>query len=283
MTEQDTERVKALFDQADLDDVPTTRDLIGPAVAWGHGRRRRDRWTAVGVTGAVAAVAVAGVVALRPGADGAAPVGPGSSMSAPPVSPSIQRELTTLRPFLPAGYSLTCQNTEGAFCEMFVLTGPTGGTSLMQWSAGVDLPPPAGPTTLVDAVHIHKATAILPVGAGARTFANGSMAISAYDVEARNMASAAAHDLTDPAEIVYNQVAYTFTPKGSTRTYGISMSELVKELPWKNGKSEFPDDHARLGYNPDGPVLSPEQFDQMASAPGLPAALDQVVIWGNQR
>ncbi|ACU69912.1 hypothetical protein Caci_0981 [Catenulispora acidiphila DSM 44928] len=269
MTEHESDdHLRVLFRGADLDDVPVTRDLIGPAVAWGDGRRRRDRWRAVGATGAVAAVAVAGIVALRPaGADGVAPSSPVS-----PVSQSIQRELSTLRPFLPAGYTLTCQNTEGVFCAIFVLTSPAGGTSLVFWHTGMNIPLEDGPPSLADTVHVHEQ--------GTQTFANGSMAILAYDLEARGMGSATAEELTDPTEIVGNQVTYTFTPDGSPRTYGIEMAQMVKDMPWKSGTSKSPDDRARFGYNPGGPVLSTEQFDRMASAPGFLSALAQVVDWG---
>src|SRR6185312_14739951 len=67
MTDFESEAVRTLFQDADLEHVPASRDLIGPAVAWGSSRRRRDWWTAAGVTGVVAAVAVAGIMALRPG------------------------------------------------------------------------------------------------------------------------------------------------------------------------------------------------------------------------
>ena len=110
----------------------------------------------------------------------------------------------------------------------------------MFWHTGTNIPVQDGPSPRADTVHVHKATSQLPVGQGAQTFANGSMAILAYDIEARGMGSATAEELTEPTEIVGNQVAYTFTPDGSPRTYGIEMAEMVKDMPWKSGTSKSP-------------------------------------------
>ena len=287
MTEYEGDDLRALFQDADLDHVPTTRDLIGPAVAWGSGRRRRDRWTAAGLAGAAAAVAVTGVVTLRPGGGAAAdPTRPASSGSAVPGTALVQKEVDALRPYLPAGYQLTCQSPENGFCGIFVLTSPTGGTSMVQWGAGpvvTDNQSPYDRTPKVEGMVIHKATAQIPLVDGSRAYNDGTVTYTVNDQEALGITGYATRtNLIDPSEIVYNLASYTFAPNGSAMRYSIGLSEMIKDPAFKPGTSEAPSDRKLYGYNPTGPVLSPEQFAQMAGKPGFQSALRQVLDWNQQ-
>ena len=65
MTEHDIDDVRTLFHDAQPAEVPVTRDLIGPAVAWGSARRRRDR-IVVGATVGTLAIAALTALTLRP-------------------------------------------------------------------------------------------------------------------------------------------------------------------------------------------------------------------------
>lgn len=281
MTEHEAENVRTLFREADLDDVPTSRDLISPAVAWGNGRRRRDRWTAAGVTGVVAAVAVTGVVALRPGGGvaGGTPTKPAGSSSS--LTPQEQALVEQLRSYLPAGYRIACHTfDDGGYCIDFTLTSPAGATDIVSWDAGTravnDETAPADPQLRVPGVHLHKATAENPLVDGTRTFAGGVVKIATTDSEAHVITSSEKDDLTDRSALVYNQASFLYYPDGAPVYVGMAQSELVKDIPWKHGKSEYRNDHELYGFNTTGPLLSPEQFAKMASRPGFQAVVTQM-------
>lgn len=295
MADFEAEGIKTLFHDADLEHVPTTRDLIGPAVAWGSNRRRRDRWTAAGAAGAVAAVAAVGVVALRPGGgtrpDAVPPGGvkpaqttakphppaPATTTALPKLSGTLaQREqqlLDALTPYLPPGDRITCQpviETPG-FCTTMTLTGPDG-TSIVQLVPGDRFIQPAP----VDAkyIHPHKPTAAIPLVSGTKAVPGGTVQVQSTDTEARvNIQDTAA--LTDPSALSFHTAQYVFTPHDSGASWAIELSELVTELPWKGG-SQIADEHVVFGFNRTGPVLSPEQFAALVSAPIFPSAMQQL-------
>ncbi|MBS2536110.1 hypothetical protein KGQ20_25435 [Catenulispora sp. NF23] len=291
MTEYEAENVRTLFQDADLDDVPTTRDLIGPAVAWGSGRRRRDRWTALGVTGAVAAVAVAGVVALRPGGEGGPKaVGPGVSVQnqstakpspVKPIAPALiatrqQELLDSLRPYLPAGDRITCQsmNQMNGFCQLLTFTSPTG-TSTAQWNAYNQFYEDGPADTKYE--HEHTATAAIPLVSGTIDAPGGNIRIQSTDAEAQINVSEK-QSLTDPAALTFHTAQYVFTPTGATdpaKSVVLEQTELVREMPWK-GKPQVADAHGLWGFNPTGPVLSPEQFAKLVTAPIFPSVFQQL-------
>ena len=234
MTDHESESVRALFRDADLEDVPVSRDLVGPAVAWGSGRRRRDRWTAVGVTGAVAAVAVAGVVVLRPGGGG----GPESvvpaiavhtqgtetpTAGAPTSTPTLpalsgtysQREqqlLDALRPYLPAGDRITCQveYRSDELCTSMTVTSTTG-TSIAQWITGLYDYQAAPVDTKY--IHPHKATAAIPLVSGTVPVPGGTVKVISTDTEAQDSVDATS-TLTDPTALVFHTAVYEFAPAG---------------------------------------------------------------------
>jgi len=293
MTDHEAENIRTLFREADLEHVPTSRDLVGPAIAWGDGRRRRDRWTAAGVTGAVAAVAVAGFVALRPGHGGGSDaVTPGDTGTptqstakphtpAPTTTPTLpkltgtiaqqeQEVLDLLKPSLPAGVRITCEDltqTPG-YCTMLTITGPTG-TSIAQLLPGDQFIQPA-PVDM-KYVHQHPATAAIPLVSGTKDVPGGTVRIQSIDVEAQDNIQGAGV-LTDPSARSFHTAEYLFTAPRTGTSYTIELSELVAELPWK-GTPEVPNAHAVFGFNQTGPVLSPEQFATLVSAPIFPAAL----------
>lgn len=295
MTEYESERLSTLFRDADLEDVPTARDLIGPAVAWGGGRRRRDRWAAAGVAGAVAAVAVAGVVALRPdGGTASDAVAPGTAgtathsaakPTAPLTTPTLpkltgtiaQREqelLDALQPYLPAGYRITCQEfgRVDGFCTMMTVIGPTG-TSIGQWIPGTydyDAAP-------VDSkyIHQHKATAAIPLISGTVEVPGGTVRVISTDTEAQDNVGDKT-TLTDPTAQTFHTAVYEFIPAGGTaKAVSMELAELVREMPWKPGAATS-DDHAVWGFNQTGPVLSPQQFASLVTAPIFPSVLQQL-------
>jgi hypothetical protein len=299
MTEHEAEDIKTLFRDSDLEHVPVSRDLIGPAVAWGNGRRRRDRWAAAGVAGAVAAVAVAGVVTLRPGGAGgsgnveagdasthstAKPTVPKPSATSTTTTPApiklsgtiSQREqelLDALQPYLPAGDRITCliPGQDHGFCSTMMFTSPSG-TSIGQWLPGTRFIQPAP----VDEkyIHEHKATAAIPLVSGTIDVPGGTVQIESTDTEAQdNVAEKAT--LTDPTALCFHTALYVFIPTGSTTGITFELTELVREMPWKPG-SEMPNDHGVWGFNSAGPVLSPEQFAKLVTAPIFPSVFDQL-------
>jgi hypothetical protein len=286
MTEHEADGLRTLFQAADLESVPDTRDLIGPAVAWGDGRRRRDRWTAAGVAGAVAVAAAVGIVALRPGGHtgGVAPtrlVTTPSPMPSPTpaASPLVQRQLDALRPYLPAGYRLDCKHPLVAACSLFVLTGPTGATNTVTWSIG----PAVAQTSMalpdrkliLPGTHPHQATAEIPRTDGAFGF-KGLAYLDVYmtDIEARNVVGDT--HVTDPAKLVVDCAEYEFTATGSSTSISVRLCELVADIPWKPGDRGTGDDHGSFGYNPAGPVMTPTEFADMATGPGFDAAFRTV-------
>ncbi|MEZ0114389.1 hypothetical protein ABH920_008423 [Catenulispora sp. EB89] len=302
MTDHEAENIRTLFREADLEHVPASRDLIGPAVAWGDGRRRRDRWTAAGVTGAVAAVAVAGVVALRPGhGAGSDAVTPGVSAStqstakphtAQPTAPPtptlpkltgtiVQQEqevLDALKPYLPTGDHIACQTADqpAGFCTTLTFTSSTGGTSIVQVLPGDHFIQAAPVDTKY--IHQHPATAAIPLVSGTKEVSGGTVRIQSTDIEARDSIQDTAA-LTDPSALSFHSAQYVFAPPGSGTSWTIELDELVRELPWK-GSSGVTDEHGVFGFNPSGPVLSPEQFAALVSAPIFPAVMQQL---GNLR
>ena len=302
MTEYEAENVRTLFQDADLDDVPTTRDLIGPAVAWGSGRRRRDRWAALGLTGAVAAVAVAGVVALRPGGEGGSKaVGPGRSVqnqsaakpgtakpsAVKPIAPALiaarqQELLDSLRPYLPAGDRITCQsmNQMNGFCQLLTFTSPAG-TSTAQWNPDNRFYEDGPADTKYE--HEHKATAAIPLVSGTIDVPGGTIRIQSTDAEAQINVSEK-QSLNDPAALTFHTAQYVFTPTGATdpaKSVTLEQTELVTEMPWK-GKPQVPDAHELWGFNPTGPVLSPEQFAKLVTAPTFPSVFQQLAALQTQ-
>lgn len=298
MTDHESEAVRALFQDADLEHVPASRDLIGPAVAWGNGRRRRDRWTAASVVGAVAAVAVAGAVALRPdGGGGSQAVAPGQSVptqssakttapSATPTLPRIsgtiserqQELLDALNPYLPAGVRINCQHmgSDGP-CMMLDFTGPTG-TSIGQWIPGT-YDYQAAP---VDAkyIHQHKATAAIPLVSGPVEVPGGTVQVTSTDTEAQDNVGDKT-TLTDPSALTFHTAVYEFIPTGAAKAVSMELTELVREMPWKPGAGS-PQDHALWGFNKTGPVLSPQQFANLATAPIFPLVLQQLADLNEQ-
>lgn len=298
MTDHEPEGIRTLFHDADLEHVPTTRDLIGPAVAWGRGRRRRDRWAAAGVAGAVAAVAVVGVAALRPGgheksdavAPGAvvptqstakphasAPTTPKAPVTLPKLSGTIQQReqqlLDALTPYLPTGVKITCQTViqSPGYCTTLTVTGPTG-TSIAQVLPGDRFFQPA-PVDM-KYIHEHKATAAIPLVSGTRNVSGGVVRIESTDTEARDSIQDTSL-LTDPSALSFHTAQYVFAPPGSGTSWAIELYELVRELPWK-GSPQVADEHTVFGFNATGPVLSPEQFAALASAPIFPAVMQQL-------
>ncbi|MEY9855161.1 hypothetical protein ABH935_000760 [Catenulispora sp. GAS73] len=288
MTDHEAENIRTLFHDADLEHVPTSRDLIGPAVAWGDGRRRRDRWTAAGVTGAVAAVAVAGVVALRPGhgkPDAVAPGVPVSTQSTAKPTPTlpkltgtiVQREqevLDALKPYLPTGDHIACQTADQppGFCTTLTFTSSTGGTSIVQVLPGDHFIQAAPVDTKY--IHQHPATAAIPLVSGTKEVPGGTVQIQSTDIEARDSIQDTAA-LTDPSALSFHSAQYVFAPPGSGTSWTIELDELVRELPWK-GSSGVADEHGVFGFNPSGPVLSPEQFAALVSTPIFPAVMQQL-------
>lgn len=298
MTDHESEAVRALFQDADLEQVPASRDLIGPAVAWGNGRRRRDRWTAATVTGAVAAVAVAGVVALRP--DGGRPdaVAPGTAVTThstavtthstakptvPPTTPTLprlsgtipqrrQELLDALQPYLPAGDRIVCQRPESdKFCTTMLITGPTG-TSIAQWIPGT-YDYQAAP---VDAkyIHQHQATVAIPLVSGSIEVPGGTVRIISTDTEAQDNVSDKT-TLTDPTALTFHTAVYEFIPTGTAKAVSMELTELIREMPWKSPDAE-PDSHAIWGFDPNGPVLGPQQFASLATSPLFPLVLQEL-------
>lgn len=287
MTDHESDEIRTLFQSADLEHVPAARDLVGPAVAWGSGRRRRDRWTAAGVTCAVAAVAVAGVVALRPdGEGGSRAVAPGavptqSSAKAtvpPTTAPTVprlsgtiaQREqelLDSLKPYLPAGVRITCQDMgQQGVCPMMVFTGPTG-TSIGQWAPGM-YDYQSGPAD-TKYEHPHQPTAAIPLVSGTVKAAGATVQVISTDIEAQdNVGDTTA--LTDPKALTFHTAVYEFKPTDIAPAFSMELTELVREMPWKPGAGQGANDHAMWGFNPAGPVLSPQQFATLASAPIFP-------------
>jgi hypothetical protein len=296
MTDHESDDIRALFHSADLDQVPASRDLIGPAVAWGSGRRRRDRWTAAGLTGAVAAVAVAGAVALRPGGEGTAQaVAPGraapartsaepaTSPTAIPALPKLsgtipqqeQKLLDALKPYLPAGVRIACQHLGGAqdgFCTPMTVTGPTG-TSIAQWMPG-KYDYQAAP---VDAkyVHPHKATPAIPLVSGTIEVPGGSVRVISSDTEAQDNVDDKT-TLTDPTALAFHTAVYEFIPAGPGMAVSMQLCELVRDMPWKPGAGQAANDHAVWGFNQTGPVLSPQQFASLATAPIFPSVMQRL-------
>jgi hypothetical protein len=285
MTEHERDDVRALFRGVDLEDVPSTRDLIGPAVAWGDGRRRRDRWAAAGVTGAVAAVAVAGVVALRPGGGGPGSVAPGraaiSSSSKPaappttaiqPVLPPLfgtirqrqQELLDSLDPYLPAGVRIACRHfgNDDNLCTSLILTGPAG-TNNGQWVPGSHnyQPPPAG----AKYDHPHTATAAIPLVSGTVQVPGGAVLVTSTDTEAQQPLSDKTM-VTNPTALTFHTAVYEFIPSGIAPAFSMQLTELVRDMPWKPG-AEVPDSHALWGFDQNGPLLSPQQFGTLATSP----------------
>ena len=299
MTDHESEAVRALLQGADLEHVPASRDLIGPAVAWGSGRRRRDRWTAATVAGAVAAVGVAGVVALRPGGGGGAQaVAPGRGVSTqnpakipaaavttptlPELSGTIpqrrQELLDALKPYLPAGDRIACQHTApDGMCTTLMVTGPTG-TSVGQWIAGTYDYQVAPVDTKY--THPHKATAAIPLVSGTIEVPGGSVQVTSTDTEAQdNVADKAT--LTDPAALTFHTAVYEFIPTGPAKAVSMELTELVREMPWKPGAG-FPGERDVWGFNQTGPVLSPQQFASLATAPIFPLVLQQLADLNQQ-
>jgi len=281
MAEHDVDRVKTLFQDTDLEDVPVTRDLIGPAVAWGSGRRRRDRWMATGAAGALAAVAVVGAVAFRPHggtsgsvAAGSAPKGSNSPATEQPAHRQ-QELLDSLLPYFPAGYRLACQtpDPEGGSCPVLTISSPTG-TSIVQWGIGA-LMIESGPAD-AEYRHEHKATAQIPLVSGTRAVPEGVVTIRETDSEAQvNFADKTM--LVDPTDLAFNEAQYAFTPTGSPIGFHIELFQMVKDIPWKDGKSGTGGmDRELWGYNPTGPVLSPEQFAKLASAPVFKTVVEEL-------
>ncbi|MEY9927941.1 hypothetical protein ABH926_002575 [Catenulispora sp. GP43] len=298
MTDHESDDVRALFQDADLDRVPTSRDLIGPAVAWGNGRRRRDRWTTAGVTGAVAAVALAGVLALRPGGDGGPEsVGSGHAATttqsaaepakpnptAPMTTPAVfqlsgnppQREqqlLDALKPYLPAGVRISCRGIgQAGMCTTLTITGPTG-TSLAQWAPG-DYDYRAAP---VDAKynHPHQATAAIPLVSGTVQVPGGTVLVTSTDTEAQDSLSDKTM-VTDPTALVFHTAVYEFIPSGTAPAFSMELTEMVRDMPWRPG-TEVPDAHALWGFDQNGPVLSPQQFATLATSPLFPTVRQQL-------
>jgi|GEM_PF-5643691 len=275
MTDFESEAVRTLFQDADLEHVPASRDLIGPAVAWGSSRRRRDRWTAAGVTGVVAAVAVAGVMALRPGG-GPEAVSPGhvgpTQSSANPSQQGMtgtaalreQELLDLLTPYLPAGDRITCQDLGGTHsgeCNALMVSGITG-TNYAQWSPGI-YDYQASPADS-KYCHAHKATAMIPLVSGSVAVPGGTVQVTSADCEAQVNAQAGA--LTEPAALTFHEAAYEFVPSGVAPAYSMELFELVREMPWKPG-DEIADAHALWGFDQNGPVLSPQQFATLVNSP----------------
>jgi hypothetical protein len=284
MTDHESEAVRTLFQDADLEHVPTSRDLIGPAVAWGDRRRRRDRWTVASVTGVVAAVAVAGVVALRPDggpeAVSSGRAGPTRSSAMPPESPALtgtiaQREqqlLDTLRPYLPAGDRITCQDLGGTHsgnCSALMVSSPTG-TSFAQWASAIyDY---QGPSADAKFCHDHKATAEIPLVSGPVAVPGGTVQATSTDCEAQ--VNAQPGSLTEPTALTFHEAAYEFIPDLGP-AYSMELFELVREMPWKPG-DQIPDSHAMWGFDQHGPVLSPQQFATLVTSPTFGQVLQQV-------
>lgn len=292
MTDHESDEIRTLFQSADLEHVPTSRDLIGPAVAWGSGRRRRDRWTAAGVTCAVAAVAVAGVVALRPGGDRArlsiapgraltqSPTKPQAAVPTNPVLPALsgtipqqeQELLDALKPYLPAGVRISCQDiSHRGVCTTLMFTGPTG-TSIGQWAPGTD-DYQSGP---IDKKyeHPHPATTAIPLVSGTVKAPEGTVQVRSTDVEAQD-SIADKTLLVDPTALTLHAAVYEFVPTGVGPAFSMVLTELVRDMPWKPGAST-PDSHALWGFNPTGPVLSPQQFATLAAAPIFPSVCQKL-------
>lgn len=285
MTDFESEAVRTLFRDADLEHVPTSRDLIGPAVAWGSSRRRRDRWTAAGVTGVVAAVAVAGVMALRPGG-GPEAVSPGRagptqtsvkpSETPKPAGTTAQQEqelLDSLTPYLPAGDRIACQEVGGTHsgsCTALMVSGITG-TSFAQWSPGIyDY---QGSPADSKYCHAHKATAAIPLVSGSVAVPGGTVQVTSTDCEAQ--VNAQPGSLTEPAALTFHEASYEFIPSGIAPAYSMELFELVREMPWKPG-DEIPDSHALWGFDQNGPVLSPQQFATLVNSPIFGVVRQQV-------
>lgn len=86
-------------------------------------------------------------------------------------------------------------------------------------------------------IHQHPATAAIPLVSGTKEVPGGTVQIQSTDIEARDSIQDTAA-LTDPSALSFHSAQYVF--------------------------------------NPSGPVLSPEQFATLVSAPIFPAAMQQL-------
>jgi hypothetical protein len=102
----------------------------------------------------------------------------------------------------------------------------------------------------------------------------GTVRIESTDTEAQDNVDDKA-SLTDPTALCFHTAQYVFIPTGSATGISFELTELVREMPWKAG-SEFPDEHSVWGFDPAGPVLSPEQFAALVTAPIFPSVFEQL-------
>ena len=306
MIEHDVEDIKTLFRGAEMSEVPVHRDLVGPAVAWGDTRRRRDRRLAVAATaGAMTVVVAVAVGVLRPDSGrgpapvpavgaahgspthtasptpaGAHPTGPPSSGSAPakaPVGAALKQAQENwyrdVEALLPPGFHVTCDrstfNPVNGVCSGAVdFISPTG-SSMVQFTA-----PPMTPNPLS---HEHVATDQIPEVSGIQHFPEGTVNVTSLDWEAQALMPA--NMLKTPSGLVSNLARYTFTPTDGGPSVQIQLNELFKDVPWASGYSG--DGRKLFGYNPSGPVLTPQQFAKLAADPAFDALVRQWPSFGN--
>jgi len=185
-----------------------------------------------------------------------------------------QAQQTWFRDFealLPAGFHVTCDSSAlnavtGTCSNVCDVAGPTG-SSIMRIGVGTQsASPPQGPDS-----HEHVATTQIPVVSGVQRFPEGTVSVSSIDFEAQ--AFLPQEQLTAPSEPVMNQARYSFTPSGSGPVFNIQFTELFKHVPWAANISG--DERKLFGYNPTGPVLSPEQFAKVAADPRFAALVQQ--------
>ncbi|GAA1962504.1 hypothetical protein [Catenulispora subtropica] len=290
MSEHDTEDLRVLFDGVTIGDAPGSRDLVGPAVAWGGRRRRRDRWLTVGAAASLVVAVAAGAVALAPGGGSGSGRGGGAGPAgAPPTHTPSGRSamglrdilgqeqglLDSLGTYLPEGYRFSCSDLP---CLAHVtLSGPQG-TSLVEWGTGTDLfqaAPPSDPGE-----HDHQRTDAIPLTSGPFRVEHGTVTVWMTDDEAQVLYGSDL--LADPHQIVYVKAQYTYKPSASSAGYRMMQSQLVQDISWKSD----PRDNARLrelmGFSQTGPLLSPNWFAVLADQPTFQYVLDQLKGWDQQ-
>ena len=196
----------------------------------------------------MAAVAVAGVVALRPdgGPEAVSPghVGPIQSSVMPselpkPTGTIAQREqqlLDTLKPYLPAGSRIVCQDvggTQSGDCSTLMVSSPTG-TSYAQWAPGLDSY--QGAPADAKYCHDHKATAAIPLVSGPVVVLTGTVQVTSTDCEAQ--VNALPETLTEPTALTFHEAAYEFVPPGIAPACSMELFELVREMPVEAGRPD---------------------------------------------
>lgn len=314
MTEHDIDDVRTLFHDVQPAEVPVTRDLIGPAVAWGNARRRRDR-IVVAATAGTLAVAALTALTLRPGSDhGSAPAPPlgttqsfgAPTLAAPPPTggapagaptrwgPTTAPPASGATPTKPKTEAETKQAQQTWFRDLEALLPPgyhvTCDSSALNGVTGIcgslfDVSDPTGSSVTQFGVGAQPYLDPVPRGYSHEHTATSQIPLTSgvrqvpegtVSVESLDYE---ARTIMSPTMLTDPSALVLHEAEYSFTAAGGGPTYHVQFTELVKHLPWAPgtggDERKLFGYNPTGPALSPEQFAKIAADLRYPALMQQ--------